>query len=281
MSWAQQWTEAVMEAFAHLRNAVTGVIPNVIGALVILGAGYFISKIAQKIIVGVLRKVGLDRASSAVGTTTLLESVNVRATPSAIVGALMFWFFMLVFLIAATDTLGLETVSATAASVAEYFPNVIAALAILVIGALGARIAREAVRNGAERIGVEFAGPLAQVVYGALLVVIVSLAVGQLRIETALVDRTVEVILLAGGAAFAITLGLGTRDVAKNLIAGMYARDIYRPHMTMTVGSNSGTVEEVGTVNTRIRTTTGEAIYIPNGQLMETIVRESAPADGA
>ncbi len=281
MSWAQQWTEAVMEAFAHLRNAVTGVIPNVIGALVILGAGYFISKIAQKIIVGVLRKVGLDRASSAVGTTTLLESVNVRATPSAIVGALMFWFFMLVFLIAATDTLGLETVSATAASVAEYFPNVIAALAILVIGALGARIAREAVRNGAERIGVEFAGPLAQVVYGALLVVIVSLAVGQLRIETALVDRTVEVILLAGGAAFAITLGLGTRDVAKNLIAGMYARDIYRPHMTMTVGSNSGTVEEVGTVNTRIRTTTGEAIYIPNGQLMETVVRESAPADGA
>ncbi len=281
MSWAQQWTEAVMEAFAHLRNAVTGVIPNVIGALVILGAGYFISKIAQKIIVGVLRKVGLDRASSAVGTTTLLESVNVRATPSAIVGALMFWFFMLVFLIAATDTLGLETVSATAASLAEYFPNVIAALAILVIGALGARIAREAVRNGAERIGVEFAGPLAQVVYGALLVVIVSLAVGQLRIETALVDRTVEVILLAGGAAFAITLGLGTRDVAKNLIAGMYARDIYRPHMTMTVGSNSGTVEEVGTVNTRIRTTTGEAIYIPNGQLMETIVRESAPADGA
>ncbi len=276
MTWAEQWTETVMETFARLRGAVSDVIPNVLGALVILVVGYLISKIFQKIIVTVLRRIGLDSADSTLGAKPLFESMNVTAMPSAVVGALVFWFLMLVFVIAATDTLGLETLSASAATVAAYFPNVIAALAIVVAGALGARLARDAVRGGGERIGLDFARPLAQVVYGVLLVLVISLAVGQLKLETTLVNRAVEVIFIAGGAAFALTLGLGTRDVARNLIAGVYARDLYRPRMAMTVAGDTGTVEEVGTVNTRIRTGTGEAIYIPNAQLMDMIVRESA-----
>jgi small-conductance mechanosensitive channel len=109
-------------------------------------------------------------------------------------------------------------------------------------------------------------------VYGIVLVLVAALAISQLKLETGLVNRVVEVLLVAGAAAFALTLGLGTRDVAKNIIAGVYARDVYQPRMTLSVAGASGTVEEVGTINTRIRTVSGEAVYIPNGQLMEMIV---------
>ena len=54
--------------------------------------------------------------------------------------------------------------------------------------------------------------------------------------------------------------------------------DIYTPGMKLTVGSDTGAVEEVGAITTRIRTTNGGAIFVPNGKFLETVVRGSEPS---
>ena len=54
------------------------------------------------------------------------------------------------------------------------------------------------------------------------------MALGELEVQTLLV-REFAVILVAGGAlSFALSFGLGSRDISRNILAGMYIRKIIR-----------------------------------------------------
>ncbi len=170
---------------------------------------------------------------------------------------------------------GLENVSLMIGSLVSYLPNVIAAIVIAVVGLLLAGFARDWVHGAATKIGVDYAGSLGVATYSILFVLALSLAVSQLKIDLSLINRIIEILLLAAGAGLALTLGLGTRDIARHLVAGTYARDTFTPGMTMTIGNQSGALEEVGALSTRIRGPRGEAIYVPNGRLVDEVVSEA------
>jgi small-conductance mechanosensitive channel len=108
-----------------------------------------------------------------------------------------------------------------------------------------------------------------------ILVVIGSLTVSQLKIETDLIDQVIQILLFATAGALTLALGLGTRDLARHVVAGVYARDIYRPGMDMAVGDDKGVLVDVGAVSTRIRKKNGQVAYVPNAQLTETVVQGS------
>lgn len=225
----------------------------------------------------ILRRMGFDRAAARIGLNGVLERGHIKSSPAEIVGTLAFWFIMLTFVVSAADSLGLGNVSRTIESFVAYLPNVVGAVAITVVGLILAGFVRDAVQRGAESVGVEYADALGKLVHVVLIVLVGTLAVGQLKLNVVLVTRVIEILLIAGGAGLALTLGLGTRDLSKNIVAGVYARDMYSPGMQLTVGTDSGAVEEVGAISTRIRTPNGEAVYVPNGQFLETVVRGSGP----
>ena len=221
-----------------------------------------------------LKRVRFDTASEKTGLSEAMQKVGIRRSASEIVGVLVFWFLMLTFLISAADALGLDNVSRTIDSFVTYLPKAIGAAVVLVIGLLIASFVRTAVRAALERIGLDYANPASQLAYGVLIVVIASLAVGQLQIEVALLNRVIEIVLLAVGAALAIALGFGTRDVARHVVAGVYVRESFKTGTYLAVGDSRGTLEAVTALNTKIRTEDGETLYIPNAQLVESMVRE-------
>lgn len=270
----EQLKDIIVAATTNPWAKMMAFIPNLLGMLIILLIGYLISRGLQKLAALLLRRVGFDRLSSRVGLHAMLEQAGLQATASDVIGRLVFWLFMLTFLISATETLGLSNLSRTIDAFVRYLPHVIGAAVIFMIGMTLAHFVRDLVRGGAEGLGVDYAKGLGSLAYGALIVVTGSLAVGQLQIETVLFNRVVEIVLIATGAALALALGLGTRDIAKHIVAGAYIRDLYRPGMHLTIGADNGSVLDVGTVITRIKTTDGRTIYIPNGQLTETVVLE-------
>jgi small-conductance mechanosensitive channel len=136
-------------------------------------------------------------------------------------------------------------------------------------------VLRDAVRSGLERANVEYANTVAQVAYGLVVVVVLSAAVGQLHFDIALLNRVVEIGLLAGAAAVAITLGLGSRELVNNILAGTYARELHHSGIRITVGDQSGTVVQVGTVATNLTTDDGDTVYLPNTMLLTEVVRIS------
>ena len=102
---------------------------------------------------------------------------------------------------------------------------------------------------------------------------VISLAIGQLEIETDLLNQVVSIMLFAIGAAVALSLGLGTRTTAGNIVAGLYARDLFPRRATKsTVGDISGTVIEVSTTNTLLELDDGTTYSMPNSLLVESQV---------
>jgi len=276
----EMWKETFISVIRELWTEIALFAPNLVGALIILLLGYILSKLLKVIVTTFLKKIRIDVASEKVGIKDTLSKTGITITPSEIVGKIVFWIFMLTFVISAAETLGLQQVSQTIDSFVLYLPKVIGASLIAVIGLVLAHFVRDLVRSGVEGFGVEYGKPLANFAFGVMVVVIGVLVLEQLEIETALLNSVVEIILIASGLALALSLGLGTKEVSKNIISGVYARDTFKSGLPIKFEEDNGVIEEIGTVTSRVRMKNGELVFIPNSILIESKVRGQKDSKG-
>jgi len=274
------WRETFISVIRELWTEIALFTPNLVGALLILILGYFVSKLLKVVVSTFLRKIRIDVASEKVGIKETLSKTGITTNSSEIVGKMVFWIFMLTFIISAAETLGLQQVSQTIDTFILYLPKVIAASLIAVIGLFLAHFVRDLVRGGVESFGVEYGKPLANFAFGVMCFVIGILVLEQLEIETDLLSSVVEIILISSGLALALSLGLGTKDISKNIISGVYARDTFKNGLPILLDEDSGVIEEIGTVTSRVRNKNGELLFIPNSVLIESKVRGQKDSKG-
>lgn len=250
-------------------------LPSLLAAIVLLVIGHFLGKLLAYVISKLLAKVGLDRISEKAGLGNAVGGSGIVASPSLIVGKIVYWLIFLTFIISAADTLGLDRVSSTIDDFVLYLPKVIGAMLVAIVGLFVATLVRTALEAALASINLGYERAVGGLVYGIIVVVVLSLAVGQLEIETELLNQVISILLLAAAAAVALALGLGTREVAGNIVAGVYARDLYQPGATIRFGDVSGTVLEVGSTNVVIRVGPDKTLTVPNRYLLEKQVEVS------
>jgi hypothetical protein len=267
------WAETILAVMTTVWSKVAGILPNLFAAVIIMVIGYFIARFIGFLLSRLLHKVGFDGLSGQVGVVGTLERAGIKLSPSEIVGALGFWVIILTFLVTATESLGLPRVSATIDDVVLYLPKVIAAAVIFVIGLFLANFLRDLVRSGAEGLGVKYAKPLGTAAYAIMFVVIVSLSINELEIETELLNSVISILLAAVGVALALSLGLGTRDLAANLVAGFYARDLYQEGVKVDMDLCAGAIERIGAVKATIKCEDSSLMTVANTQLIDNAVR--------
>ena len=258
-------------------NEIAGFLPNLAGALVILILGYLVARIASAVVRRLLAAVGFDRLGDRTGIADMLRRINVERTASHILGRIVFWILMLTFLLSASESLGLDRLSATINSLVQYLPRVLGAVFILSIGLFAATFSRDAVRGAAANVGSRHANTLGQTTYVLLAVIAAALAIGQLELETAMLTVAVGVVITAAGLAAALAFGLGSRDVAGNVLAATYLRDCYPPGTRIEVDGLVGEVKAVEATSTVLATDNGEAC-VPNLSLLRSTVFVDLPA---
>ncbi len=275
METVQALQQTFLDPMTALWTKVAAFTPNLIAAIAMIVIGYFVAKFVGAIISKLLNKIGLNRLSDTVGTNRALKQAGVDKTASDILGLIVFWLIMLTFILSAADALGLPRVSATIDDFVLYLPKVIAAVIVLMLGLFVAHFVRTSVRSAAEGMNLDYAKPLASTVYGLLVVIVASLAVEQLDIEVTLFNYVVSIVLIAVSAALALSLGLGTRDIAGNIVAGIYARDLFKAGDKVEYGDIEGTIVEVGTTKTTIRSGTSSAITVCNRNLIDATITKT------
>ena len=268
--------ESLTTSLMNIWEGAVALFPNLVIAVVILMIGGIVSVGLRWLARFILRRARFDSLCERTGLTEMSQAVGLSNAPSFMLGQLVFFGTIFMFFKVAVDVLGLDDLSKAVESLIAYLPNVIGAMVILIVGLVIANFVRGAVQTAAERIGLEYGKALGGAVFGAFLIVIGTMVVGQLKLETDLVNRTIEIVLMAGGAAIAIALGLGTRDAARQIVAGMYARESFKPGKSITVGDLQGEVLSVEKVNTRLLAADGGIIVIPNAELIESRVQEQA-----
>ena len=263
------WTHSLVTAMSALWAKVAGFIPNLFVALILVLLGFVVAKLLDTLLSKLLGKVGLDRLMTGTGLTKLLSRGGIQVPVSTLIGKIVYWFVLLIFLVSAAEALGLERVSATLDVLALYLPKVFGAALVLLVGVLLAQLVSGLVRGAAEGVGLDYARGLARIAQGLVIIISISVAIGQLEVKTDLLNNVIAIVLISVGLALALALGLGSRDIAGQILAGIYVRELYAVGQRVKVGEVHGQIEEIGTVKTTLLTEAGELVSVANRILLE------------
>jgi small-conductance mechanosensitive channel len=265
------WSQSLLGAMSALWAPVAAFIPRLFGALLVVAIGFMVAKLLDTLLSKVLAKVGLDRLVAGTGVTKLLGRAGIRVPISALIGNIVYWFVLLIFLVSAAESLGLARVSATLDMLALYVPKVFGAGLILLVGVLLAQLINGLVRGAAEGVGLEYASGLGRIAQGLVIIIIISVAIGQLEVKTELLNYVIAIALISVGLAVALALGLGSRELVSQILAGIYVRELYEVGQRVRLDGLQleGEIEEIGTAKTLLLTDEGELVSIANRVLLE------------
>ncbi|MDX1615347.1 MAG: mechanosensitive ion channel [Candidatus Promineifilaceae bacterium] len=258
------WTETLSDIVAD----VVAFVPTLVVALIWLILGWLVARVAQFILSNVLRRLGLDRIAERAGVTPALNEAGLDPSVSYLLARLVYWLVLLVFVLAAAESLGLEGVVETLRALVGYLPSVLAAALILLLGSLIARVVGDGLGALAVQSGLNGGLVLGQIVRYVLLIFAIILALGQLGIETTLLTTVTIVLITAVALALALALGIGSRDLARNIMAGMHAKDSFVVGQQLSVRGHTGRLVSIGTVKATLETEAG-LVSLPNAILTE------------
>ena len=263
------WTQSLVTAMTALWTKIANFIPNLFGALVVVLLGFVVAKLLDALLSKLLAKLGLDRLMGGTGLTKILARVGIQVPISTLIGKIVYWFVLLVFLVSAAQSLGLDRVSSALDLLTVYLPKVFGALLVLLAGVLLAQVLNGLVRGAAESVGFDYASGLGRVTQGLVIIISISVAISQLEVKTDLLNHVIVIVLITVGLAIALAMGLGSREIAGQILAGIYVRELYQVGQEVRVGEVEGQIEEIGTVKTTLLTDEGELVSISNRILLE------------
>ncbi len=214
----ETWSELLAASFQQLWVGVVEFIPKLILSIIILIVGWVIAVTLDKLVARIIRLFRVDKALQTLSVDKFLERGGFRLDSGAFIGALAKWFFIIAFLIAALEVLGLTQVNIFLGQVLAYLPNVFIAAIILVVAALIANAAQRLVvgtAKGANLPSSHFLGGMTKwaIWIFALLAALYQLGIAGPLVQT-LFTGFVAMIVIAGGLAF----GLGGKDMAGRYI---------------------------------------------------------------
>lgn len=211
-------TQIVLDSFADFWSKFTGFIPTLLIAITLLFVGFILAWIFEIVARRVLKAVKLDTIVEKVGLKALFDKAGLKVSFTRLLSGVIYWFVLIVFLASVVNILGLTQLSDFLDQLVGYLPNVIAAVAILVIGILVANLLYNVVRHSSESAGISHAKFLSSLTKWSIFVFAFIAALVQLGVATDLLKILftgfVVMISLAGGLAF----GLGGKEAAKDVI---------------------------------------------------------------
>ena len=197
-------------------------LPALIGALVILFAGYLLAKVLEKLVERGLRRIRLNHLLERGGVTQAVERSGTHVNPTRVLANLVFWLVMFTVILLAANALGLDSLANVVSTLVSYIPSVIAAIVIILVGIVlggfvGGLIAASA---GAVHGG----RALARIGRGGVLLLAVFMALQELGIATDIVTTAFAILFGAIALALALSFGLGNRELAGEITREWYER---------------------------------------------------------
>ena len=135
-------TDIVRESLLTLWGSVAAFIPKLVAAVVVLLIGWLIAVLLGRVAYHLVKILQINRALEGLGFKVAIERGGLRLDSPKFFDELVKWFFIIVFLMAATNIVGLVQVTEFLGVVVFYLPNVIVAALVLLIGVLLARFIR-------------------------------------------------------------------------------------------------------------------------------------------
>lgn len=202
--------------------------PKLVGALVVLTLGWLIARLVRKVLTQVLSRIGVDRLAEMLNEIDIVRSSGMTIKISSVLAKIVYFVMMLIFVVAATDAMGVEAITTLVTNALNYIPSLFSAAVIFLFGLIGADMVRGLVLTICQSIGLPSAKMVASAVFYFLLITVAVSALSQAQIDTNFISSNLTVIIGAVALSFAFGYGLAARDLMSNYLAGYYNKNKVR-----------------------------------------------------
>jgi len=263
----------IREALIKMTENFAEFIPQLLLALVLLFLGFVVAKLLARAVSTLFARLGIDALLEKLGVTGVLNRAGIKAAPGAFVGKLLFWIAMLFVIKMAAQEASIKDISDIVLSIIAFMPNAITAALIMLVGFIVADIVKNAVYGSLNAASLSYAQTLSKVIFGFIFILVLTVALAELNIQTELLNATVMIILGALGLALALCAGLGLKDMARSIVSGVYSRDIYKVGTEIEFEGENMKIAGVGPVTTKLTRADGGFVIVPNEKLITEPVR--------
>jgi hypothetical protein len=210
------FTQIIQLSLLDLWGRLVEVLPDIIGAIIVLLLGFIVAPILGGIVKKVFDIIRIDDLAEKAGLKEVVAGYSQKFSISLFLGKIVKWFFVLAFIMAAAEILGWTRITEFLNEIIFYIPQVLIAVIILVFAVIAgnffdALVTRSLIGSNAPVDNPQVMGKITKwsfVLFGILAAML------QVGIAPSLIQ-----ILFAGIVlSLALAFGLGGRDKAGELL---------------------------------------------------------------
>ena len=223
------FTDTLILSFRDAFTMILGAIPRILGFIIVVAIGWFVSSLLARAVIGLLRAIRFDELMQRSGLSDFMNKMGTGLDSAGVVAGLVKWLVRIVVLLVAFDVLGLPAVSDVMRQLLLWLPNLVVAIFVLFVGGIAARALGNIVRGATAEGG--FANPetLANVTRTTVWAFAIVVAINQLGIATNLINTLFTGLVAALAIAFGVAFGMGGRDLASRTLENWYDQAEGRP----------------------------------------------------
>ncbi|KPJ94088.1 MAG: hypothetical protein AMJ53_05960 [Gammaproteobacteria bacterium SG8_11] len=273
----ETWSTALNNTFAQLMEKLAQYLPNIIGAVLLVVAGWLVAFFIRAVFRRLMRTV--ERLLQRFSKHEKPEKKQIASTTDFL-SKFVFWIVILFFVTAALNLLQLNIISEWLNKIISYLPTLLAGGIIVFIGYLLSSLLKEAIlrSNLANVVQRQF---LAKTVHMLLMVTVVLIGLDQIGIEVTILMILFTVITGSVIGSLALAISLGARLAVSNLIGAHYLRQSYQTGQVVCIGEHQGKIVELTSTSIVLETAEG-SVSLPAKLVHElpvVLVEEQAGND--
>jgi hypothetical protein len=258
-------TNQILSSLTQWKLSLIDALPNIVTALIVLLVGWVLASILRRVVRRVFRRLAAQ-IPSGTGRAAWSETVD-DSDVGRVAAAGVYWLVLLISSMVAIDALDVAVFSRWVGAFASYLPRLALAAALLFIGIVAGRLARNAIVKTAIRLPASQARGLARFAQLAIVIATGLVAAERLGLDVSLLSATFMILVAATLAAAALAFGLGARDLVADILAMHYVNKSHRIGQLVRLGPDQGRIVRTGRTAVSLETADGEML-IPGREFM-------------
>lgn len=221
-------TQQLSEHFLQLGQNTLKVLVSLLGALLIMVVGLYISRLAGSMTKKVLNKIAFDQKTSKLGINELCMRFGLGKSPTYIIAFVLAWSVIFYSIVLAADVLHLAVLRDLFTQFLGFIPTAFVSVLILFAGLLLGKLVGSIVENSAKANNLQGGFLIARIVNAFIVFFCSLVAVENLGIAGQLIHNIVVIVLASLGLAFAIGVGLGSKAIVEDFLRGLFQKSEHK-----------------------------------------------------
>ena len=189
--------------------------PPIFWAILVLLAGFFVSKWVDSFVSRILNKLRINQLLKGMGWEETFLRIGARLDAERFISLLVKWYFIILFLMWTFEILGFKQITDYIGKVVSYYPNIFVASLLFLIAIFLSNFARKIIIGTFEKEKITYSGFLGRWLSFAIWTITILAIFYQLKI----VPEIILTVLIGFVIIFALTIGLSFGLGAKDLVS--------------------------------------------------------------